>query len=68
MMSENSLKLVSTLCGKATTLINVGRKEEALVPCEEALKIDPNSALAWANKGAALDNLGRNEEAISGFG
>ena len=34
---------------------------------DKATKINPNDASAWYNKGIALDNLGRYEEAIECF-
>ena len=42
----------------------LGRKEEAILCYDEALKIGPKDAHAWVNKGKALSELGRYQEAI----
>jgi tetratricopeptide (TPR) repeat protein len=39
------------------------RYQEALAACEEKLRIRPDDAEAWYNKGVALDNLNRAAEA-----
>ena len=44
--------------------LRAGRYEEAIKAYDEALKINPQDADAWTNKGNALSNLGRKEEAI----
>ena len=41
--------------------------EEALVACERALALDPQSADAWNNKGVVLESLSRHEEAIAAY-
>jgi tetratricopeptide (TPR) repeat protein len=48
-------------------LIDSRRYEEGLTACEQAIRLDPNYALAYYNKGNALRNLKRNEEAISAY-
>jgi len=35
------------------------------VACDQATRLDPNNAFAYANKGVALDNLQRYEEALA---
>jgi tetratricopeptide (TPR) repeat protein len=50
---------------KGASLCALGRREEAIRCCDEALAIDPRDAFAWSNKGSALSELGRHEEAIS---
>lgn len=48
-------------------LIDSKRYEEALASCEQALRLDPNYALAYYNKGVALRELKRYEDAISAY-
>jgi tetratricopeptide (TPR) repeat protein len=43
------------------------RSEEDLVACDQAIQLDPNSALAYNNKGNALNNLKRYKEAIAAY-
>jgi hypothetical protein len=43
------------------------RFEEALAACDQAIRLDPNSALAYNNKGFALERLGRKEDAQQAF-
>ena len=38
---------------------------KTIISFEEAIKINPDYADAWNNKGTALGNLGRYEEAIT---
>ena len=35
-----------------------------IIVCDRILQLNPNSAAAWSNKGVALNNLGRYEEAL----
>ncbi|TVL97471.1 MAG: hypothetical protein CV087_22300, partial [Candidatus Brocadia sp. WS118] len=53
------------LNNKGVSLGNLGRYEEALSCCDQALAIDRQVAQAWSNKGAMLEKLGRYEEALS---
>jgi Flp pilus assembly protein TadD len=41
--------------------------EDAVASLEKALEIDPQSAIAWHNKGVALKLLGRDTEARVAF-
>ncbi|RQH19401.1 tetratricopeptide repeat protein [Okeania hirsuta] len=41
--------------------------EEAILACDEALKIQANNYEAWNNKGVALKNLERYEEAVAAY-
>ena len=43
------------------------QNEEAILTCDEALKIEPNDYKAWDNKGSALINLERYKEAVATF-
>jgi tetratricopeptide (TPR) repeat protein len=40
---------------------------EAIECFDNAIKIDPTNKIALTNKGAALGNLGKNEEALECF-
>jgi tetratricopeptide (TPR) repeat protein len=51
---------------KGNVLISVGRYEEAIAACNEALKCDSYKD-AWNSKGIALANLERYEEAIEAY-
>jgi tetratricopeptide (TPR) repeat protein len=48
-------------------LSDLGRHEEALSACDCAIKLDPESAIAWRKKGWVLGELGRYEEALAAF-
>jgi tetratricopeptide (TPR) repeat protein len=52
---------------KGRALYHLGKYEEALKYSEEAIKINPNYAVAWNNKGRALDKLGKQLDAKSSF-
>jgi tetratricopeptide (TPR) repeat protein len=51
----------------ANALLKLGKVEESIVHCREALRIKPNYALARATLGAALSEQGKLDEAISHF-
>lgn len=53
------------LLAASYSLGRLKKYEEMLSVCNRALEADPTSNLAWLNKGAALDWLGRCAEAIS---
>jgi Flp pilus assembly protein TadD len=46
------------------TLLDAGKKEEALEVLAKVIEIDPENALAWRKLGTALGMLGRYEEAL----
>jgi tetratricopeptide (TPR) repeat protein len=48
-------------------LLDMGRKEEALQIIEQALKVHPLNANAWARRGQVLRRLSRNEAAIESY-
>jgi len=52
---------------KGITLGDLGRYEEALIPFDEALGINPKNDFVLSWKGAALGSLGRHEEALEAF-
>ena len=39
-----------------------GKYDEAIKAYDEAIKLDPQYAMAWYNKGNALDNQGKYDE------
>jgi Tfp pilus assembly protein PilF len=45
----------------------LGRFEEAIADFDEAIKLNPNIAKFWSNKGQALGMLGRNDEALVAY-
>ena len=53
------------LTNKGSSLLSLGRREEAISCYDRALAIDPRDAKAWTGKGCSLDALGRREEAIN---
>jgi tetratricopeptide (TPR) repeat protein len=52
---------------EGTTLHDLKRYEEALAAYEQAIRLDPNLALAYSNKGFALYGLKRYQEAGQAF-
>lgn len=52
---------------EGATLYNLMRYEEALITLDQAIRLDPNFALAYSGKGATLDGLKRYEEAIAAY-
>lgn len=47
----------------ATALARSGRVREGVAQLEEAIRLDPNSAIAWRNLGVMLQGLGEEERA-----
>ncbi len=45
----------------------LGRKQEALSACKEAVRLKPDFAEAWYNLGVAYSELGRYQEALSAW-
>jgi tetratricopeptide (TPR) repeat protein len=45
-------------------LLPLQRYEEALTACEQAIRINPNDAITYVNKSAALMHLQRYEEVV----
>jgi tetratricopeptide (TPR) repeat protein len=48
-------------------LIALGRHDEALVEFDAAMRLDPNQAEGWCNRGICLAALGRPDEARTSF-
>ena len=44
-----------------------GRWEEAMAEYDEAIRLDPQLALAYNNRGVAYKNLGKHQRAIEDF-
>ena len=44
---------------KAMLLISQGKYDEAIKAYDEAIRLDPNYAMAWNNKGDALNYSGQ---------
>jgi tetratricopeptide (TPR) repeat protein len=49
---------------KKDSLASLGKYEEALQACEQAIKLDPMYFIAWYDKGWVLGHLDRREEAL----
>jgi Flp pilus assembly protein TadD len=58
---------VKSMLNLGRVLLDTGRPEEALVRIDEAIDKDPGSNVAYRLKGRALDQLGRNGEAIESY-
>ena len=48
-------------------LIRLKRYAEGLEACEQAIRLDPNDANAYQNKGDALKRLNRMREAVLAY-
>src|SRR6266496_3527934 len=55
------------LCNKGAALAVLGDETQSLVYYVEALRMKPQLADAWNNKGVSLKNLGRLNEALNCF-
>ena len=64
---DNSESKSINLLKKSIALLNKGKFDQAFYACEEAIRCDPQSYLAWCTKGMMLLNQGQNEEAIKAF-
>jgi len=60
-------KSAEELIAQAILLNRNDRPQEALAKVEEALKLEPNNADAWAAKGFSLAKLDRENEAIAAY-
>ncbi|NMF58879.1 protein kinase domain-containing protein [Pseudanabaena yagii] len=60
-------KSAEELLAQAILLNRNDKPQEALVKIEEALKLEPNNADAWAAKGFSLAKLDRDNEAIAAY-
>lgn len=59
MTSAQCQHTVGRLYNKGNSFYNQGNYDEAIKACCEALRLDPNLASAWNNKGVAFYLLGR---------
>ena len=48
-------------------MIGLGQYEEALVACDRAIALNPQVALTWVTRSAALDRLGQYDEALASY-
>lgn len=53
--------------GKAYSLIQVERYNDAVSTADEGLALYPGDAMLWNNKGWALQNLRKNQEALAAY-
>jgi tetratricopeptide (TPR) repeat protein len=53
--------------GKAYALIKVERYNDAITTADEGLALYPGDAILWNNKGWALQNLRKNQEALAAY-
>jgi tetratricopeptide (TPR) repeat protein len=58
---------VKPLTNKCVALKNLDKYNEAIKAYDEAIRLDPNLADAWFNKGLVLNVLGRGTEAEATF-
>jgi Flp pilus assembly protein TadD len=52
---------------KGVAFFSQGKYDEAIKACDEAIRLDPNEASAWNNKGFALDALDMTKDANAAF-
>ena len=60
-------KTAASCSDKGYALHILGRHEEAIALCANALELDPLNATAWNTKGLALDALGQHTQAVACF-
>jgi serine/threonine protein kinase len=65
--SPTPTKSAEELLAQAILLNRNDKPQEALAKAEEALKLEPNNADAWAAKGFSLAKLDRENEAIAAY-
>ncbi len=65
--SPAATKSAEELLAQAILLNRNDKPQEALAKAEEALKLEPNNADAWAAKGFSLAKLDRDNEAIAAY-
>jgi tetratricopeptide (TPR) repeat protein len=64
---ENHADFLSAVCSQGENFINLSEYEKAVECYNKVLKLEPNSAGLWNDKGFALDKLGEHEKAIKYF-
>jgi len=52
---------------KAIVMEMLDRPEEACIAFDKVTELNPNSTLAWTNKGELLNKLGRHQEALDAY-
>ena len=66
-LNTNVSQNVESLNSKVAGLIQQGKFISAMKTLDEIIKLDPNNAINWYNKGAALGAQGKYNEAIQAF-
>lgn len=61
---EDLTKEATNYIKKGLKLKKMGKLKEAIECYDEAIKIDPENALAWSNKARALDEMNLLNEAM----
>jgi tetratricopeptide (TPR) repeat protein len=57
----------SALMSQARTELDNGDNDKVIAIANEAIRLDPNSAMAFVNRGAAYQNKGDNDRAIADY-
>ena len=66
-MIQQSDALLETYKGKAVALIHLTQYNDSLQTIEEGLVIYPKDPILWNEKGYALFNLGKNQDAVNAY-
>ena len=61
---KNPYDLLSSL---ASAYAIIGRQNDAIEYCNKTIELDPTSVYGWSNKGFALENQGRYDEALKAY-
>jgi Flp pilus assembly protein TadD len=64
---ELKAELAEFRTSKGIALASQGKYDEAVKAYDEAIRLDPNYAKAWYNKGVAIEALGKTTEANAAF-
>jgi tetratricopeptide (TPR) repeat protein len=59
--------LTSAMWGRAETLITLGQENEAVRAYDDLIIIEPDNAVYYANRGIALDRLGKFTAALASY-
>ncbi len=66
-MEREPCKDVAEAIIEAAKLVKAGNYQEVLYYCDEALRLNPELAKVWVNKGAILSRMAHPSEAIECF-
>jgi len=64
---QTNPELTSAMWGRAETLIMLGRENEAVRAFDDLIIIEPDNAVHYANRGIALDRMGKYTEALASY-